>query len=96
MTDRDLARAHAHASNHREEVLASKVAGCFYCQSTFSPAEIQEWLTERDESQTALCPDCSIDSVIGDKSGFPLTEEFLGAMCKFWFSPIETINFDAQ
>ena len=76
MTDRDLARAQAHASNHREEVLASKVAGCFYCQSTFSPTEIKEWLTECDEGQTALCPVCSIDSVIGDKSGFPLTESF--------------------
>ena len=33
----------------------------------------------------ALCPSCGIDSVIGDASGFPITEEFLVAMEARWF-----------
>ena len=28
---------------------------------------------------------CCIDSVIGDKSGFPITEEFLKTMRDYWF-----------
>jgi acetone carboxylase gamma subunit len=34
---------------------------------------------------TALCPYCGIDSVIGDKSGFPITKEFLEKMYQHWF-----------
>ncbi len=35
--------------------------------------------------QTAICPRCGIDSVIGDKSGFALTPTFLAEMKKAWF-----------
>jgi acetone carboxylase gamma subunit len=43
-------------------------------------------MDERDGvGQTALCPECGIDSVIGDASGYPITEAFLGKMKTFWF-----------
>jgi hypothetical protein len=48
----------------------------------FEFKHIQEWI---DGGQTALCPSCGIDSVIGDASGFPITEEFLAAMESRWF-----------
>jgi hypothetical protein len=35
--------------------------------------------------QTAICPRCGIDSVIGDESGYPVTREFLAAMKAHWF-----------
>ena len=56
------------------------------CLATFAPGEIQEW-TDRVGAvgQTALCPRCGIDSVIGSKSGFDLTPEFLTRMKAFWF-----------
>ena len=38
-----------------------------------------------DEPPTALCPYCHIDAVIGDASGFPITEEFLTEMMRRWF-----------
>jgi hypothetical protein len=78
--------AHDHSSNHRPEVLASRVCGCYYCLSIFAPSEIEEWVDPPGEQgSTALCPRCGIDSVIGDRSGFPITPELLGEMNRFWF-----------
>jgi hypothetical protein len=74
--------AHRKSSNHRDEILASALCGCFYCCETFSPLEIEEWV---DEDTTALCPRCGIDSVIGAASGYPIDKGFLGAMRRHWF-----------
>ena len=79
----DLIEAHKHSSNHREVVLAGSQCGCFYCCQTFSPETIREWI---DAGQTALCPRCGIDSVLGDKAGLPLTQAFLGDMNAYWFA----------
>jgi hypothetical protein len=75
-------RAHVHATKHRAEIEKSERCGCFYCLQTFSPAEIQEWI---DDGDTAMCPRCGIDSVIGSASGFSLSEKFLGRMHDYWF-----------
>ena len=37
------------------------------------------------EEQTALCPKCEIDSVIGSASEFPITKDFLERMHAHWF-----------
>lgn len=79
-------RAHKYSSNHREQLLASEVCGCFFCRSTFSPAEIEEWVDEVDGIETtALCPRCGIDSVIGSASGIELSPDFLAGMHRVWF-----------
>ena len=79
-----LRAAHRHTSNHRKEVEASEVCGCFYCCATYPPSAIERWLNE--ESGTALCAECQIDSVLGDKSGYPVGDpKFLKAMYAFWF-----------
>lgn len=62
--------------------MASRLCGCFYCGAIFPPSEIMDW---GDEGRTALCARCGIDSVIGDRSGFPITSEFLGQMNHYWF-----------
>ena len=80
-----LQRAHERSINHRTEIEASAVCGCFYCKSTFSPREIDDWI---DDEQTAICPHCGIDSVIGDKSGFPITRKFLTEMNRRFFGPL--------
>jgi hypothetical protein len=78
--------AHDHSSNHRPEILASRVCGCFYCRSIFPPTEIKNWVDPPGaEGSTALCPRCGIDSVLGDRSGFPITPEFLETMNRYWF-----------
>jgi len=80
--------AHAHSIFHRAEIEAGALCGCFYCCAIFRPNEITEWVDpdSTGEGQTALCPKCGIDSVIGERSGFDLSEEFLTAMRRHWFT----------
>jgi hypothetical protein len=81
--DRDrLDAAHKHCSFHRAELQNSSLCGCFYCFAIFGPGDISEWI---DEGQTAKCPKCTIDSVIGSASGYPITKEFLNRMHDKWF-----------
>jgi hypothetical protein len=79
--------AHKHSIDHRAEVLSSTLCGCFYCCARFPPSDIVEWVDDNrgGEGQTALCPKCGIDSVIGDRSGFDISDELLSAMKAHWF-----------
>ena len=83
----DYKEAHKHCIRHRDEILGSKVCGCFYCLETFPPSEIHEWTDFSGDGigQTAICPKCGIDAVIGDKSGYPVTWAFLEKMQAYWF-----------
>ena len=83
MSKEDVVNAHLYSINNKPQLLNDKKCGCFYCLKIFSPLEIKEWL--EDEEGTALCPYCRIDSVIGESSGYPITEEFLSEMHKYWF-----------
>jgi hypothetical protein len=78
-----IKEAHRVASMHRNEVLESPQCGCFYCFAVFSPNQIVEWI---EMDQTAMCPECGIDSVIPSASGFPITPQFLQEMHSYWFS----------
>jgi hypothetical protein len=80
--DNRLEAAHKHSIFNREELQRSSLCGCFYCFATFTPAEVSEWI---DEGQTALCPKCPVDSVIGSASGFPITPDFLRRMHDKYF-----------
>jgi Zn finger protein HypA/HybF involved in hydrogenase expression len=78
-----LEAAHAHSIENKAEIERSDVCGCFYCRTTFSPVQIKQWT---DDGQTALCPQCGIDSVIGAASGLPVHKlRFLGEMKRRWF-----------
>lgn len=74
--------AHKFSSNHREQILQSKLCGCFFCLSIFTPSSIERWI---DRDKTALCPNCHIDAVIGSKSGLAVTENLLKRMKRLWF-----------
>lgn len=74
--------AHDYCTYHRKQLMHDKVCGCFYCLTIFNPIEIEEWW---DKEQTATCPYCGIDSVIGESSGYPITREFLRKMKEIWF-----------
>jgi hypothetical protein len=79
--------AHQYSSNHRRQLLASDICGCFYCLEVYNPAEITDWVDEDNEGvgKTALCAKCGIDSVLGSASGYPITLEFLKQMRDHWF-----------
>jgi len=80
----DHINAHKFSSNHKAEILRDKLCGCFHCLAIFSPSEIEQWVL--DISGTAICPRCGIDSVIGESSGYPITEGFLQRMNVYWFN----------
>mgnify|MGYP007062144258 CR=1 FL=1 len=82
-----LKAAHKKSIYHRKEILASENCGCFCCGHIFKPSDIAQWTDKNRKGigQTAFCPKCSIDSVLGDSSGFPITSAFLKAMNSHWF-----------
>ena len=74
-------QAHKSSSKNREKLIQDKKCGCFYCLNIFSPTEIKNWLGK----ETAVCPHCGIDAVIGEGSGYPITKQFLEKMKQYWF-----------
>ena len=74
--------AHRFSANHKEALQKDSLCGCFYCLKIFHPSEIEDWI--EDKSGTAQCPYCGIDSVIGESSGYPITESFLRKMKEYW------------
>lgn len=99
MDPQDIQSAHKHCACHRNEVMASNECGCFYCESVFSPSRIEDWIEETggnfgksSDPFTARCPECGIDSVIGDASPFPANDPaFLSAMHAKWFGEEENV-----
>jgi hypothetical protein len=71
-----------HCTGNRHELGSSKICGCFYCLAIYSPWEIDEWA---DDNQTAICPKCGIDSVIGESKDYKLDAELLREMNKAYF-----------
>lgn len=76
----DVVSAHKKSIYHRKLILASQLCGCFYCCKTFAPSTISQWV---DKGTTALCPYCSIDSVIKMEEGMDVV--FLEKMRDHWF-----------
>lgn len=75
--------AHKHASRHRAEIESSSRCGCFFCFRKFASSDIKAWI---DANQTALCPRCGVDSVLGSASQHRLDDAFLRGMHTHFFS----------
>ena len=83
-TDTELyTAALVHASKHREELDRSTRCACFFCFRSFATADITAWI---DKNQTALCPRCGLDSVLGTASGHILDDRFLRRMHQHHFA----------
>jgi len=80
----DIIDAHKYSANHKTLLLKDKKCGCFFCMKIFLPTEITDWIKD-DVDETAICPYCCIDAIIGEYSGFPITQEFLSKMHDHWF-----------
>jgi hypothetical protein len=78
--------AHKRSINHRNEIIASSLCGCFNCLYIFKPTDVDQWVDKNVKGigQTAICPKCSIDTIIGDSSGFPINNDFLLSMKRHW------------
>ena len=75
--------AHKHSSRHRSALETSDSCGCYFCFRTFVVGDVIRWI---DDNQTALCPKCGIDAVIGSSSGIRLDDAFLRRMHRQWFA----------
>ena len=89
LTGIDYIDAHEFSSGHREQLMKDSKCGCFCCLKIFDPKEIWWWIGPEDPGDTAICPYCFVDSVIGESSGYPITEEFLKKMQQYWFDTKE-------
>jgi len=88
---KDHITAYNWSSYHWFALMKSSLCGCFHCLEVFTPREIEDWT---HDGETALCPRCGADSVIGSKSGYPIEHEFLAKMHKHWFlleDPIDEV-----
>jgi DNA-directed RNA polymerase subunit RPC12/RpoP len=72
---------HKFCGNNRTSLSKSSKCGCFDCIKIFSPMDISDWI---DKGQTARCPYCGVDSIIGDNDVPRINELFLQAMNKAW------------
>lgn len=89
-----LLAAHRHTWDNRAELEASRLCGCCSCMEVFPADEIVAWTgldmnnfnnPDTASGETALCPRCGSEAVIGDKAGFGLTPDFLSRMNQAWF-----------
>jgi hypothetical protein len=54
---------HSTCIRNKHIIQNSSLCGCFHCTEIFQPILILDWI---DDGQTAVCPYCTVDSVIGD------------------------------
>ena len=85
MNLRELEIVHDHSTANRVEIERSVECRCFHCLATFPPDAITEWI-EDNSGNTAVCPKCGIDSVIGSASGVALSDAVFQEMQSHWFS----------
>jgi hypothetical protein len=79
--------AYLHAKRHRVELQSSEQCGCFFCFRLFPFGDITRWI---DANETALCPGCGIDAVLGSSSGYVIRDSFLRRMHLHWFATTGT------
>lgn len=61
MENDELLELHKKSIHNKEEFLKQGNGGCFFCFETVDYAQVDEWW---DKGTTAVCPYCSIDSII--------------------------------
>ena len=90
----DFRAAHRHATGNKDAIAISEICGCFYCCLSYPAKSVTRFLAIEN---TALCPECTIDSVMGDASGLPVADKsFLLAMHEVWFAGMEVPEIDIE
>ncbi len=82
MTEKEIREIYKHSARNRQEIEKSVRCGCFSCGRIFDASEVEDYI---DNEETALCPYCDIDAVVGDTGGFVLSQELLKEMKKKYF-----------
>lgn len=66
-------RYRAAAFANRESISKSSTCVCYHCLCRFSANAVDNWI-EDIKDDTAICPACGIDSVLGDATGLDLSD----------------------
>ena len=82
MTKEEMKGIHSHTLRNRKEIEASETCACLSCCETFASSEVVEYI---DHGETALCPICGIDAVIGDCTGVSMDLNTLSELNKEFF-----------
>jgi hypothetical protein len=89
-----LLAARRHTTHNRTELEASQLCGCCSCLEVFPTDAIVAWTgldmddfhnPDSASAETALCPRCGSEAVIGDSSGYSINPDFLSQMNQAWF-----------
>ena len=68
--------------NRKYMILENHPCGCFNCLKLFTDKSIKRWI---DDNTTAICPFCSVDSVLYQNDQYPLTMNLMRQMYKRYF-----------
>ena len=73
---------HSHTLRNRKEIEASDKCVFISCCEIFNASAVEDFI---DEGETALCPICGIDAVIGDCTGISMDTETVNELNKEFF-----------
>ena len=84
LTDQQSKLYHSHTIRNRQEIDQSEYCHCISCIKSYPSPIVMDYIKE-GTVETALCPYCGIDAVIGDACGLEINQEILTALNKRWF-----------
>lgn len=73
-----ITEAPKRALKNREEISKATKCSCYSCFSVFDSKEIKNWT---DQNRTAICPNCSADTVLPEE----LNMDTLKQIKNYWF-----------
>ena len=84
LTKEDSKLYHSHTLRNQQEIALSEYCHCISCCKSYPSSIVMDFIKDGD-GETALCPYCGIDSVIGDACGLVIDQEILTALNNRWF-----------
>ena len=84
LTEQESTLYHSHTIRNREEINQSAYCHCISCIKSYPSPIVMDFINEID-GETALCPYCGVDAVIGDACGLVINQEILSTLNKRWF-----------
>lgn len=69
------------AIGNRQQLELSTEAGCYHCLAVFDAREVTRYV---DNGDTAVCPRCGIEAVLGSATGYRLTRKELKRLHTWW------------
>ena len=84
MTDEQSKLYHSHTIRNRREIYQSQYCHCISCIRSYPSPIVMNFIKD-GEGETAFCPYCGIDAVIGDGCGLEIDQQILTTLNKRWF-----------